>query len=88
MVHTADSRLALDLLDRMLTFDPQNRISVDEALEHPYLAVWHDPGEEILCPTTFDFSFESVNSTHEIKRECFSTRTIRVLADPWTRAYP
>ncbi|KAK9447149.1 kinase-like domain-containing protein [Limtongia smithiae] len=51
---------ALDLLARMLAFDPAERITVVEALEHPYLAVWHDAADELECPTKFDFSFESV----------------------------
>jgi serine/threonine protein kinase len=29
---------ALDLLGRMLVFDPKKRISVTEAMAHPYLA--------------------------------------------------
>ncbi|XBW36115.1 hypothetical protein QEN19_001691 [Hanseniaspora menglaensis] len=37
---------AVDLIDRMLQFDPKNRISVAEALEHPYLASYHDPEDE------------------------------------------
>lgn len=28
---------AIDLVKRMLTYDPEDRISVREALEHPYL---------------------------------------------------
>lgn len=34
---------ALDLLAKLLTFDPSKRITCEEALNHPYLAVWHDP---------------------------------------------
>ena len=30
---------ALDLLNHMLAFDPSSRISVEEALEHPYLHI-------------------------------------------------
>jgi len=30
--------LAIDLLKRMLTYDPEERITVDEALKHPYLS--------------------------------------------------
>jgi mitogen-activated protein kinase 7 len=52
---------ALDLMDRMLAFDPSSRISVEEALEHPYLHIWHDASDEPNCPTTFDFHFEVVD---------------------------
>ncbi len=44
----------------MLVFDPNKRISVEDALSHPYLAELHFPDDE---PTTvpvsyFDFDFE------------------------------
>jgi mitogen-activated protein kinase 1/3 len=29
---------AIDLIRKMLTFDPIKRITIDEALEHPYMA--------------------------------------------------
>jgi len=35
--------LAIDLLLRMLVFDPTKRISVTEALLHPYMSGLHDP---------------------------------------------
>ena len=40
----------LDLLAKLLAFDPSERISCEEALNHPYLAVWHDPNDEPECP--------------------------------------
>ena len=58
---------ALDLLDRMLAFDPTSRISVEEALEHPYLQIWHDASDEPTCPTTFDFHFEVVEDVQEMR---------------------
>ncbi|XP_009624520.1 mitogen-activated protein kinase 7-like isoform X1 [Nicotiana tabacum] len=35
--------LAIDLLQRMLVFDPSKRITVTEALYHPYLSSLYDP---------------------------------------------
>ncbi|KAJ4725949.1 Mitogen-activated protein kinase [Melia azedarach] len=50
--------LAIDLVDRMLTFDPTRRITVEEALAHPYLARLHDEADEPRCPEAFSFDFE------------------------------
>ncbi|KAI9529332.1 Mitogen-activated protein kinase 8, partial [Dissostichus eleginoides] len=36
---------ARDLLCKMLVIDASKRISVDEALQHPYINVWYDPTE-------------------------------------------
>jgi Serine/threonine protein kinase len=38
---------ALDLLDKMLTFNPHNRIGVEDALAHPYLEQYYDPADEV-----------------------------------------
>ncbi|KAI9827326.1 MAG: Mitogen-activated protein kinase [Phylliscum demangeonii] len=59
---------ALDLLDRMLAFDPSRRISVEDALEHPYLQIWHDASDEPAAPTTFDFGFEVVEDVNEMRK--------------------
>jgi mitogen-activated protein kinase 7 len=59
---------ALDLLDRMLAFDPTSRISVEQALEHPYLHIWHDASDEPACPTTFDFHFEVVEDVAQMRK--------------------
>ncbi|KAK3529237.1 hypothetical protein QTP70_021910 [Hemibagrus guttatus] len=50
--------VALDLLNSMLNFDPLERISVCQALEHPYLAKYHDPDDEPVCVPAFDFEFD------------------------------
>lgn len=42
--------LALDLLDKMLTFNPHKRIEVEEALAHPYLEQYYDPSDEVRGP--------------------------------------
>lgn len=45
--------LAIDLLEKMLVFVPEKRISVKEALEHPYLAQLHDVMDEPTYANTF-----------------------------------
>ncbi|KAJ1459735.1 kinase-like domain-containing protein [Pelagophyceae sp. CCMP2097] len=55
------SATALDLLAQMLVFDPDDRIKVDAALEHPYLAELHGQMVEPLCDDVFDFEFERAN---------------------------
>ncbi|VAH89696.1 unnamed protein product [Triticum turgidum subsp. durum] len=49
---------ALDLIERMLTFNPLQRITVEEALEHPYLERLHDVADEPICTDPFSFDFE------------------------------
>jgi len=52
---------ALDLLNRMLQIHPKKRISVVEALQHPFLAQLHSPDDEPVADTHFDFGFEDEN---------------------------
>eukprot|EP00386_Alphamonas_edax_P005765 GDKI01018804.1.p1 GENE.GDKI01018804.1~~GDKI01018804.1.p1 ORF type:complete len:464 (-),score=87.14 GDKI01018804.1:99-1490(-) len=55
------SREALDLLRRMLLFDPFKRITIDEALNHPYLSGLHSPTDEVPVRDPVDareFEFE------------------------------
>uniref|UniRef100_A0A0D3GCZ7 Mitogen-activated protein kinase n=1 Tax=Oryza barthii TaxID=65489 RepID=A0A0D3GCZ7_9ORYZ len=50
--------LAIDLVEKMLTFDPRQRITVEGALAHPYLASLHDISDEPVCSSPFSFDFE------------------------------
>ena len=56
---------ALDLIDKMLVFDPNRRITVEQALEHPYLASLHDVNDEPSCDQQFEFDFESEDLSSE-----------------------
>ena len=52
LVYLHHTYIALDVLEKMLTFNPNKRITVDEALAHPYLEQYYDPDDEVgvsLC---------------------------------------
>ena len=49
--------VALDLLEKMLVFDPKKRITAAEALAHSYLSPYHDPSDEPISEKPFDWSF-------------------------------
>nr|BAC02940.1 mitogen-activated protein kinase [Halocynthia roretzi] len=57
MYPNADKK-ALDLLDKMLTFNPNKRITVVEALAHPYLEQYYDPADEPVAEKPFTFEEE------------------------------
>lgn len=67
-LYPAANPMALDLLEKMLSFDPSRRITCDEALQHPYLSVWHDPQDEPTCQRKFDFGFEEVEDVEGMKK--------------------
>lgn len=52
---------AIDLLLKMLIFDPKKRISAADALTHPYMEPYHDPTDEPICETKFDWSFNDAD---------------------------
>ena len=57
--------IALDLLEKMLTFNPKKRYTVDQCLSHPYFEGLHDPEQEPITTTPFDWSFDDVELTKE-----------------------
>jgi serine/threonine protein kinase len=61
------NKQAIDLLERMLKFDPDQRITVNDALAHPYLSSLHDeddePIGEPMSPFDFDFELYSLSIT-------------------------
>ncbi|KAL0663074.1 hypothetical protein Bca4012_099911 [Brassica carinata] len=49
---------AIDLVEKMLKFDPRQRISVEDALAHPFLETLHDITDEPVCTKPFDVDLE------------------------------
>ncbi|KAI8811258.1 kinase-like domain-containing protein [Cladochytrium replicatum] len=59
---------ALDLLEKLLKFDPAQRMTVEGALAHPYLEAYHDVDDEPVHDTPFDFSFETLESMDDMRK--------------------
>ncbi|KAG8748076.1 MAP kinase Pmk1 [Ceratobasidium sp. 428] len=63
------SALAVDFLTKTLTFDPKKRITVEDALCHPYLEAYHDPDDEPVAPPLDPDFFEFDLHKDDISRE-------------------
>ncbi|KAG0181461.1 Mitogen-activated protein kinase [Apophysomyces sp. BC1021] len=71
----------IDLLKKLLHLDPARRITVDEALEHAFVAQMREQSEEIECEEPFDFdSFEAIQD-EETLRECIVQEVMRSKGD-------
>ena len=61
---------SVQLIEKMLSFDPEERFSVEEAISHPFLHSFHDPQEEPLAQSPLSFHFEeqelSLEKIHEL----------------------
>ncbi|RDB30603.1 Mitogen-activated protein kinase CPK1 [Hypsizygus marmoreus] len=63
--------LAIDLMEKCLTFSPKRRIEVEDALKHPYLQPYHDPLDEPVAspldPSFFHFDNGDPLGKEELK---------------------
>ena len=55
------SPAAIDLLEKMLVFDPRKRITATESLAHEYVSPYHDPTDEPEAAEKFDWSFNDAD---------------------------
>lgn len=58
---------AMDLLHKMLAFNPRNRISAAEALEHPFFSELHDPVDEPVYSEPVPFSDQLVTCEESVE---------------------
>lgn len=77
------SDLALDLLEKLLAFNPVKRINVEEALRHPYLEPYHDPEDEPTAQPIpeefFDFDKNKDSLTKEELKRMFPRSVTRAI---------
>ena len=53
--------VVIDLLLKLLQFNPKKRLTAEEALEHPYVADFHNPEEEITCDHKIEIPLDDDN---------------------------
>ncbi|KAG2385460.1 hypothetical protein C9374_003275 [Naegleria lovaniensis] len=65
---------ALDLLGKLLQFNPEKRIDAESALKHPYVALFHNPAEEPTCdkPISLYFDDNKKYSINEYREKLYS----------------
>lgn len=63
---------AIDFLSRTVSLDPSKRMSVEECLEHPFVAPYHDREDEPAAPPIdtrmFAFDLERANENVKFRR--------------------
>nr|KAJ0191860.1 hypothetical protein LSAT_V11C800419500 [Lactuca sativa] len=75
------SPLVIDLAEKMLVFDPSKRITVEEALNHPFLQSLHEINEEPICSSPFMFDFEQATLSEEDVKELIWEETLKFNPD-------
>lgn len=76
------SPLALDLLEKLLKFDPLERPTAEEALAHPYFAAYRDEASEESAKSTFtQFDFEATQLTIPMIRKLIYNEMLRFHPD-------
>lgn len=63
---------ALDLLRRMLVFNPNRRITVLQAMRHPFLEQLHDDADDNVSYTLFRFDEHEQKTVLDVKRAIYA----------------
>ena len=63
--------MAVDLISKLLKFRPTERLTVEEALEHPYLMQFYSPDDEPKADchfSVYDFDWERARGRVDFKQ--------------------
>jgi len=71
------SEQALSLLHSMLSWDPAHRVTVEQALAHPYLAAFHNPAAEPVASAPFDFEVDGDKGGQQDARDALFAMACR-----------
>jgi serine/threonine protein kinase len=78
--------LAIDLLQKMLSFSPDKRISVADAIKHPYFAAFAHLGEPPRSESTFDWAWDRIELTKELMQKLIYMESLYFHPDTSTPA--
>ena len=73
--------VALDLLGKMLTFNPKKRYTVEQCISHPYFEGLHDPEQEPTADSHFDFSYDKDSLSKEKLRNMIYEQSLHFHED-------
>ena len=61
---------SLDLLEKLLNFNPTKRITAETSLQHPYLEVHHNSNDEPTAIPILEnsFNFETIEDMEKLKK--------------------
>lgn len=69
----------------MLSFDVDERVSAEVALSHPYVATYHDPTDEPVVDSPFDWRFDNAEVNIEAWKTAVYALTIRQFRNELTQ---
>jgi mitogen-activated protein kinase 1/3 len=84
-MYPGSNPLAIDLLTRMLVFNPTKRITIGDIIKHPYFAPVHNPSWEKSCELKLNLSHLDVMSRYDLIalfRDCLSKYSTGKLLKP------
>ena len=64
---------AIDMLKKLLYFNPTRRLNAEDALKHPFVIMFHDPQQEPTCPGPITIAFDDFTkfTVHEYRDKLY-----------------